>query len=91
MTVECVRNGVDLKLVGDLGHEGGDLLHEALNLALRAGLEERRDGERGNRAVRIRDHILQVQVAECDSEREGHSDSVQRAHGGEPKRGLRRR
>lgn len=39
----------DLELVGDLVHEGRDLLHQPVHGPLRAGLEERRDGQSGDR------------------------------------------
>lgn len=53
---------VDLELVRDLGHEGGDLLHEAVDAALAARLEQGGDGQRGDAAVRVRHQVFQVQV-----------------------------
>ena len=35
----------DLELVGDLGDEAGDLLHETVHAGLGPGLEQGRDGE----------------------------------------------
>lgn len=52
-----------LELVRDLRHKGGDLLHEPVHAALTARLQQGGDGQSGNAAVRIRDQVLQVQVA----------------------------
>ena len=53
----------DLELVGDVRHEGGHLLEQALHAALRACLQQRGDGQRGDAAILVRDEGLHVQVA----------------------------
>lgn len=53
----------DLELVGDIGHEARDLLHETVNTGLVSGLEQRGDGERGNGAVGVGDEGLDIGVA----------------------------
>lgn len=40
-----------LELIGDLGHEGGDLLHKTVNTALAACLEECGDGQCSDAAI----------------------------------------
>ena len=56
----------NLELVGDLGHEAGDLLHQAVHRALIASLEQRGDGQRGNAAVHVGDQVLKVKVTGGD-------------------------
>ncbi len=58
----------DLELVGDLRHEAGDLLHQAVDAGLVAGLQERRDGEGGDGAVAVGDEKFDVGVADADGQ-----------------------
>mmetsp|Transcript_43966 Transcript_43966/g.103538 ORF Transcript_43966/g.103538 Transcript_43966/m.103538 type:complete len:355 (-) Transcript_43966:504-1568(-) len=80
----------DLELVRDLGHEARDLLHQPLHARLRPCLEEGGDGEGGDGAVGVADHVLEVEVAGGDGEREGHRHPVECTHRGEAQRGLGR-
>ena len=43
----------NLELVGDLGDEAGDLLHEPVHARLRASLQQGGDGQGGDGPVRI--------------------------------------
>mmetsp|Transcript_59614 Transcript_59614/g.136745 ORF Transcript_59614/g.136745 Transcript_59614/m.136745 type:complete len:270 (+) Transcript_59614:1459-2268(+) len=78
----------DLKIVGYLRHEGSDLLHQPLHARLGTRLEQRRDGERRNRTVRIVDQPLHVHVARRHRQRVRHRQLVQSAHRRKPARWL---
>lgn len=56
-------NFTDLELVRDFWDEWGNLLHEPVHAALTARLQQSGDGQCGDAAVRVRDQVLQVQVA----------------------------
>ena len=87
-------NGLDhhhLELVRDLRDEGGDLLHQPVDRRLAARLQQRRDGQRGDRAVRVRDQVLQVHVAGRHGRRVRHGHLVQRPHGRETQHRFQRR
>mmetsp|Transcript_23320 Transcript_23320/g.81280 ORF Transcript_23320/g.81280 Transcript_23320/m.81280 type:complete len:654 (-) Transcript_23320:970-2931(-) len=80
----------DPELVGDLGHEGHDLLHVLLDTGLGPCLEQRRNRERGNRAVRVSDQALEVVVALGHQRRVRHRDFAERLDSGEAQRRLGR-
>ena len=101
-------NGVDnddLELVGDVGHEGCDLLHQAVHGCLVSGLglaqiktvgcathlQQGGDGICGDRSVRVGDQVLHIHVAGRDSGRLGHGELVQRLDSRELENGLWRR
>lgn len=73
----------DLELVGDVGHEGADLLHESVDAGLVASLEEGSDGESGNRTVGVGDEAFNVRVALADSIGLERGELVQDTDGGE--------
>ena len=73
----------DLELVRNLRHEARDLLHQAIDACLVAGLEEGGDRERGNRAVAVRDEELDVGVANAHGLGLERGNAVEDAEGGE--------
>mmetsp|Transcript_70958 Transcript_70958/g.199011 ORF Transcript_70958/g.199011 Transcript_70958/m.199011 type:complete len:258 (-) Transcript_70958:632-1405(-) len=80
-----------LELVGDLVHEAVDLLHEPVHAGLRPRLEQRGDGEGGDRAVGVGDEGLHVVVTLDDGHRVAHRDLAEAAHGRVAEGRLRRR
>ncbi len=82
-------NHDDLELVGDLRHEAGYLLHEAVDAALVARLEQGGDGECGYGAVLVGDKVLQVEVAGGDGSWVADGDLVEGLDGGVAQGGLR--
>lgn len=81
----------DLELVGDLRHEAGDLLHEAIDAGLVSGLEESGDGKGGDRSVAVGDEELDVGVADVNGVGLEGGEVVEDAEGGELGDGTRRR
>ena len=79
----------DLELIADLAHEAADLLHEAIDGRLIAGLKQRRNSVGRNTAVRVRDKVLEVDVASRDALWVRNSESSESPGGGELERGLR--
>ena len=82
-------NDDNFKLVRNFTDERRNLLHEPVHGALRARLQQRGDRQGGNGPVRVRDEVLQVQVAGRDGGRVGHGHLVQGADGREPDGRLR--
>mmetsp|Transcript_80036 Transcript_80036/g.259274 ORF Transcript_80036/g.259274 Transcript_80036/m.259274 type:complete len:206 (+) Transcript_80036:1323-1940(+) len=81
---------LDLEGVADVGHEGGDLLHQALHAGLVARrLEQRGEGQGGGVAVRVREQGLDVAVAARHDLRPVLGQHVQSPDRPEPHHGLR--
>ena len=57
----------DLELVGDLVHEGRDLLHQAVHRALRARLEQSRDGQRRDRSAQTTNQTIVSRINKKES------------------------
>lgn len=81
----------DLEFVGNLRHEGGDLLHQAVHASLVARLEKGRDGKGGDGPVAVRDEELDVGIAHVDSVGLERGKVVEDAERGELGNGAGRR
>mmetsp|Transcript_1510 Transcript_1510/g.2260 ORF Transcript_1510/g.2260 Transcript_1510/m.2260 type:complete len:286 (+) Transcript_1510:1602-2459(+) len=81
----------NLELVRDVAHEGGDLLHEPLDAGFVSCLQQRCDGQGGDRAVAIHDQTLHVVVALDYFLGSTHGHFVEASHSREAKGRLNTR